>query len=389
MQIDFFDHFLHKPRTKQLMHLDEFFFLGQIVLQPTTACNLNCTYCYLPSRNKNLRMQPRITQNLASSITDMGLDYNIPLIWHGGEPLMLGLERFKGLIEPLAALRVSNKITQCLQTNATLINEEWCAFFKENAFEIGVSIDGPRSATQSRRDWQERESFDKIVRGIELLKHFAIPFTCIAVITNESLSKAAEIYGFFAGLGCDSLGINLEEQIGTNTSSADDEENVTRFWRELFAAWEQNPRVQIREFKNMLHWMGNITGDTKPIPEKTDIFPTIGWNGDVALLSPELLGVKSPMHDNFVVGNVAEEPLQKILTRGQNATYVNEYRAGVRRCQTECKFFSYCRGGQASNKFFELGQIAVTETRHCRNSQQKPLETILEFLGSPLQNERR
>lgn len=130
-------------------------------------------------------------------------------------------------------------------------------------------------------------------------------------------------------------------------------------------------------------------GKFEPIPNRTDIFPTIGWNGDVVLLSPELLTAKSSNYD-FVVGNIREKSLRKILNHGQNAPYVKEYRMGVEKCRESCQFFGYCRGGQVANKFFEHGSIAVTETRHCRNSQQKPLEAIIAFLETqPQFAERR
>lgn len=107
---------------------DDFFFLGQIVLQPTTICNLNCSYCYLPSRSKNLRMDNRLTERLAESIGDLKLDYKIPLVWHGGEPLAYGLDHFVTLLEPLEGLRNEGRIIHCVQTNGTLINDRWCEF---------------------------------------------------------------------------------------------------------------------------------------------------------------------------------------------------------------------------------------------------------------------
>jgi len=181
------------------------------------------------------------------------------------------------------------------------------------------------------------------------------------------------------------VGINIEERLGTNTGGVEDGKLVKQFWQELFIEWNQNPQVQVREFTNVLQWMGSLTGELESIPNKTDIFPTIGWNGDVVLLSPELLGAKYDTDRDFVVGNITRESLADILGHGQSSNYAQEYRAGVRQCELECKFFPYCRGGQASNKFFELGNIAGTETQHCRNSQQKPLETILAFMQSPSQ----
>ena len=317
-----------------------------------------------------------LTIRLAKGIGDLNLEYSVPLIWHGGEPLAYGLDHFITLIEPLEKLRRAGKISHCIQTNGTLIDDRWCEFFKHYGFEVGVSIDGPRLLNVNRIDWQGKKSFEKKMPGMILLRSNQINFTCIAVITNEALLKASEIYDFFCQVGCESVGINLEEQLGMNLSSAHGED-VVRFWEELFKRWQENPVIRVREFTNIIQWMGSLIGETKPIPNRTDIFPTIGWNGNVVLLSPEMLGAQSLVHNNFIAGNLLKDDLATILERGQKSLYVREYRQGVERCRSECKFFDYCRGGQASNKFFELGKIGATETLHCKNSQQIPVETIL------------
>ncbi len=324
-------------------------------------------------------MDNRLTTHLAKGIGDLNLPYNVPLVWHGGEPLAYGANHFIELIAPLENLRKAGKISHCVQTNGTLIDEEWCRLFKNYDFEVGVSIDGPHLLNTNRTDWQGNESFNKIMRGVSLLKMYDINFTCIAVITNESLLKASEIYDFFCQVGCESLGVNLEERLGMNSGSAGGEE-VARFWEELFVRWYENPKIRVREFTNIIQWMGSLIGETKPIPNRKDIFPTIGWNGDIVLLSPEMLGAKSLAHNDFIAGNLFVNDFTTILERGQKSLYVREYLQGVERCRSECKFFDYCRGGQASNKFFELGQIVATETLHCKNSQQIPVEVILKLL---------
>ena len=117
-----------------------------------------------------------------------------------------------------------------------------------------------------------------------------------------------------------------------------------------------------------------------PIIYKVDIFPTIGWNGDVTLLSPEMLGVQSLRHNNFVSGNLHTSGLSDIISASLNSTYLQEYIQGFEACKRSCKHFDYCQGGNASNKHFELHNIAGTETSHCINSQQKPIDAILSLL---------
>lgn len=362
--------------------IENSFCLEQIMIQPTTLCNLNCTYCYLGDRNKPLTMSPDTTTRLASAIAEMDLDHEVTLIWHGGEPLACGIEHFSKLIEPFNELRKAKKLSHGIQTNATLISPEWCDLFIENQFGIGVSIDGPAELNRSRVDWAENESFPRIMAGIKLLSEADIKFSVLSVVGANSLPKAKGFYEFICSLGCISLGINIEEKIGIHSKLMSDTNAVESFWRELLNTWRKDPKVRIREFQNVLYWMNSVVEDRPQIPNKIDIFPCIGWNGDVVLLSPELVGVHSIVYENFVAGNIGSERLSDILANAQNLKYVSEYQSGVQKCQQSCRYFSFCRGGQAANKFFEAGILDTTETTHCKNSQQIPCDVITEYIDS-------
>ena len=109
-----------------------------------------------------------------------------------------------------------------------------------------------------------------------------------------------------------------------------------------------------------------------------NIYPTIGWNGDVYLLSPELAGVKSEKYNNFVVGNLLHKSFASIIKAGKLASYVSNYQEGVVKCKFECVYFDFCGGGYASNKFFEHGDTNRTETLDCRNSRKRLLDAIIE-----------
>lgn len=362
------------------MKLETVFF-EKIVLQPTSLCNLNCSYCYLPGRNKNHKMLPSVANQVAKAL--QLLPHKVSLIWHGGEPLACGLNYFHKLIEPFSDLENSNQVTHFIQTNGTLIDTNFCSFFLENKFRVGVSIDGPAWANINRVDWNGKTSFSKIVEGIECLKSAKVPFSVIAVVNQENLNKAKELFTFFCELGCTALGINIEEEEGINKSRfICDDEKVTLFWANLFSAWQSNPAIEIREFRYVLSWAKAVNdGLIKQFLEHDfDIFPTITWNGDVIVLSPEFAGHKSEKYGSFVVGNVLEKPLMEILADAMDLPYVVDYRLGVKQCQKECKYFSFCQGGQASNKFFELNTTNGTQTVCCRNSKQRLIDAVLRVL---------
>lgn len=360
-----------------------------MVMQPTQLCNLNCSYCYLPDRNKNRKMSPAIAERVAQGIAELGSA--VEIVWHGGEPLSCGIDHFTKLAAPLEQLRNQEMVWHAIQTNATLINESWCEFFKSHQFRVGVSIDGPAWANSKRIGWNGQSAFDKIMRGIHFLREAEIPFSVICVVSDSILDKAKELYDFFVGLGCASIGVNIEEQLGVHTvtiNSGDDGSRVTRFWRGLFVAWQENPTIKVREFSRILPSLAAFTDRHTQPPKVYDVFPSVAWNGNVVFLAPEFLNTVAPRYDNFVVGNILNENLQTIVERGKVSAYVKDFIRGVNHCQEECEYFSLCYGGQAGNKFFEHGTTNVTETAFCRNSEKRLADAILQELETAIPNRK-
>lgn len=358
------------------------FSFDKLVIQPTTLCNLDCRYCYLPNRNKKHNITVEITAKIANDLAELAKP--ITLIWHGGEPLSCGLSSFSDFIEPFRDLEKIGLVHHAIQTNATLIDRAWCDFFKAHNFRVGVSIDGPKWANVNRVNWNKSFVFEQIMKGIECLKENRIPFNAITVITKENIKSARELYSFFSELGCYSLGVNIEEIEGANQAGVKlGKSDVIEFWSELFGAWRINPSIEIREFARSISWMTALCFDTEKFQQwkhTFGLFPTIAWNGNVVVLSPELLGAVSQSYDNFVVGNVTQESLKEIIRKAQRSQYVKDFIKGVARCKETCSYYSFCRGGHASNKFYELGTLDATQTLACQNSKQYLVDSVLDVL---------
>ena len=356
------------------------------VLQPTSLCNLDCSYCYLSSRDKNLRMMPIVASKVAEAISQQNAPWPVDIIWHGGEPMASGIDHLRSLVTPFEQLREEGKVIHFIQTNATLINREWCNFFQEYGFKVGVSIDGPEWANTQRKNWSNKPAFNDILRGISVLQSCGIDFSAIAVVSRQNVERARELYDFFCGLGCSSVGFNVEEIEGLNSSRGryqPSEEMVRRFWEEIFESWVGNPALEVREIDRFLSYSKAVlqgSGESWKGYRNKDPFPTVAWNGDVSLLSPELAGNRSEVYHDFVVGNVLQNSLVEIVAEGREARYVTDFAAGVEECKAVCPYFDFCGGGQASNKFFEHGTTNATITSYCRNSYQLVSEAILDSL---------
>jgi uncharacterized protein len=352
-----------------------------VVMQPTTLCNLDCTYCYLPFRGVDRRMTVEVAEQTAASVNVWARDNRrFSVVWHGGEPMSAGRAGLAGLMAPFSG------VEHHIQTNATLIDDAWCAFFAEHGVRVSVSVDGPAELNRERVNRAGTPAYQKIMRGIDALRRHGVPFSALCVVTDPRPGLAAELYAYFLTLGCEVLGINIEEQEGVNARvNAFDAAAVRGFWGELVAAWRHDPRIHLREVEWTLRFAGAVLDGTADavLPRELDPIPTIAADGRVFLLSPELAGFTDPRYGDFSSGSVLDEPLSAILAgAATSASWVPEYLAGVEACRTGCPYFGFCGGAHAANRYFELGRFDVTETNHCRNSKIHLLEGVLDHAGA-------
>jgi uncharacterized protein len=287
------------------------------------------------------------------------------------------------LLEPFEPLRNAGRLCHIVQTNATLIDGRWCELFRAYGFHVGVSIDGDAAFNDQRVTWSGRQSFSEATRGIASLRKEGIAFSAIAVVRHETLSRAREFFEFFTELGCFSLGINIVEKVNAckDGCSATDE-LVKSFWSELFQCWRQSPKMQIREFTHAFSWFSAVlsNSDAQINERAVDLFPTIDVDGNVVLLSPEFSNAQAPEHNNFVVGNVLETPLDEIISSAMNVAYVREYLGGRKLCESSCEYYTACGGGNAAHKYFALGTMYGTETPTCRFSDKLMIDALVDLL---------
>lgn len=348
-----------------------------VVMQPTTLCNLDCAYCYLPLRASDRKMPAEVATAVAGAVNGWVRDGRFSVVWHGGEPLAAGREHFASLLAPF-----DERVEHHVQTNATLIDDAWCEFFTTHQIRVSVSVDGPRVRNAERVTRGGRPSYDRIMRGVEALRRHGIGFSALCVVAHPEPGLAAELYDYFLELGCDVLGINIEELEGVNArSNARDPAAVTAFWAELVTAWRRDPRIHLREVEWSLRYAAAVLDGTadQVLPRQLDPIPTIGYDGSVVLLSPELAGFSDPRYGDFTSGNVLSTPLPEIISGAVGGTpWVSEFLAGVEACRVTCPYFGFCGGAHAANRYFEHGRFDGTETDHCRNSKMRLLEGVLD-----------
>ncbi|WP_020386023.1 cyclophane-forming radical SAM peptide maturase AmcB [Kribbella catacumbae] len=339
-----------------------------LVMQPTSLCNLDCSYCYLPDRKRRALMSTPVAAACAASVWQQASPYPVDVVWHGGEPTTTPIEHFRALLKPFETLRSSNLVEFGIQSNGTLIDQRWCDLFKEYGFDVGISVDGPPWANRDRVNWRGAETFAQTRRGIERLQTAGIDFTVICVVTPSTIGHAEELVDFFSAIGCSSVGFNIEEEEGAGRPGVE-ESTAYEFWRALLRHREAGSVLRIRELDRLNDFLATRTRsgeDRRPF----DPIPTIAHNGDTVLLSPELLGIKDVKYADFLAGNVLRMSLPRMIAESSRLAYVLEFEEALSKCAAGCDFYSFCGGAQAGNRYFEHGSLEIAETAYCRNTRQ-------------------
>jgi uncharacterized protein len=359
------------------------------VLQPSPFCNIDCKYCYLPDRSVSSRMSPQVLRDSFRFLLEQPdrLAPNFVIAWHSGEPLALPLEFYERAFDLLAFLTPrSIKVENSIQTNATLIDQRWCDFIKQRKVSLGVSVDGPQWIHDLRRvDRAGRGTFERVLRGIELLKLNNIEFSTIGVLSSESLQFPDEIWRFYKDLGVRSLAFNLEDVEGvhrvSSLTSQDSFRQVESFFRRLLQLRNQeDPGVYIRELDYFFNGLPDWHTEFRTMENLPLCIIAIDWQGNISTFSPELLGMKHPRYGDFVIGNVATDTLNSILTSPKFSAIYRDVAEGIRQCKATCEYFCVCGGGTPSTKLHQNGTFDSAETLACQLRIKAIGNVVLDFL---------
>ena len=179
-----------------------------IMLKPAgSLCNLVCAYCYyLDKAEIYSGREPRMSVEVLEAVTRAYIEANdvpeVQFIWHGGEPLVMGLDFFRKAVEFQRLYADGKTVRNCIQTNGTLVTPEWAGFFRDNGFLVGLSLDGPREIhDRYRLDRGGRPTFDSVMRGLSLLRDRGVEFNTLTTVNRASEGHGAEVYRFLKGAG--------------------------------------------------------------------------------------------------------------------------------------------------------------------------------------------
>ena len=344
-----------------------------VMLKPIgSKCNLDCDYCYylekanLYTQKNNHVMSEELLEKFIKEYIESQTMPQVMFTWHGGETLMRPLSFYKKAVELQKKYAAGRQIDNSIQTNGTLLNDDWCRFFKENNFLVGISIDGPQEFhDEYRRDKMGRPSFHKVMKGIELLKKHDVDYNCMAVVNDYNADFPQDFYRFFKTIGAQFIQFTpIVERLRKTRSplklataeEKDDETELAPFsvspekWGSflcgVFDEWikEDVGQVFVQIFDSTLaNWVGEQPG-LCTMAKTCGHAGVMEFNGDVYSC------------DHFVfpeywLGNIYAKPLASMMYSDEQLKFGNDKFDKLPQQCRECDFLFACYGECPKNRF--------------------------------------
>jgi uncharacterized protein len=171
-------------------------------------CNLDCKYCFYLEKEKlypdehKWRMSDEVLEAYIRQYIESQPVPQINFAWQGGEPTLLGVDYFRKVVELQTKYSNGKRISNAIQTNGTLLDDEWCEFLARHQFLVGLSIDGPREVHDAYRvDKKQQPTFDDVIRGLELLKKHKAEFNTLTVVNRLNSQHPLKVYNFLKEIG--------------------------------------------------------------------------------------------------------------------------------------------------------------------------------------------
>ncbi|MGA9377227.1 MAG: cyclophane-forming radical SAM/SPASM peptide maturase GrrM/OscB [Phormidium sp.] len=370
--------------------------LNLIVIQPTSFCNLDCDYCYLPDRQVKQQLSLDLVEPIFKTIfTSQFFRQDATVCWHAGEPLAVPISFYEAVFQGIDAVdrqynKTPYKLRQSFQTNAILINQAWCDLFKQYNVHVGVSIDGPAFIHDAHRKTRKGlGTHAATMRGISYLQKNNFECSAIAVLTEDSLDYPDEIFHFFMDNGITNVGFNMEETEGNNQVSSLDRAGIENRYRAFMQRfWElvtqSNGEFKLREFETICSLIYADSRLQNTDMNKPFVIVNIDSKGNFATFDPELLSVQTDRYGKFILGNILEDTFESVCSSEKFHQMYGDMSAGVALCRQNCPYFGLCGGGAGSNKYWENGTFNSSETKACRYRIKAIADIVLEGLESSM-----
>ena len=342
-----------------------------IMLKPAGAlCNLRCKYCYYLEKNELYKRQGNhvITDELLEKFVKEYIEAqttpNILFTWHGGETLMRPISLYRRALELQRIYSHGRQIDNCIQTNGTLLNDEWCEFFKQNNFLVGVSIDGPQEFhDEYRKTGTGRPTFRDVMKGINLLNKHGVEWNALAVVNDFNADYPLDFYHFFKEIGCRYIQFTpIVERITTRPDNLRlapgmQEEGMLadfsitagqwgNFLCTIFDEWVHHDvgEYYIQLFDATLaNWVGQAPGICT-MAEECGHAGVMEFNGDV-------YSCDHFVFPEYKLGNLHDQTIFEMMNGQRQRKFSRMKKQMLPQQCRECRFLFACHGECPKNRF--------------------------------------
>ncbi|MCK4628808.1 MAG: anaerobic sulfatase maturase [Sedimentisphaerales bacterium] len=322
-------------------------------------CNIACKYCFYSGKTSLFgqgrhRMSGEVLEELIKSY--LQLDFPVhALAWQGGEPTLMGLDFFRQAVELQKKYGKKGRVvSNSLQTNSVLLDDEWCKFLSEFKFLVGISLDGPRWMHDTYRlDCAGRGTFDKVIAAVEKCGEHDVQFNILVLLNDINVKHPDEVFDFFVGLDIRYLQFitcaERDRQSGELAPFSITAQEYGDFLCRIFDRWfEYGPRkLSIRLFDSIMSYylQGRHTDCT--FGERCDEYIVVEHNGDVFCCD-------FFVEEKWKLGNILETPIGELFNSDTKRIFAREKRRLSNKCFV-CRHLPLCRGGCPKDRIVEGG----------------------------------
>jgi len=333
--------------------------------KPTGAqCNLDCSYCFFLKKamlypESDFRMTDEVHEAYIRQLFEAHREPRITVAWQGGEPSLMGINFFRRSVElQKKYLKPGTVVENTFQTNGILLDEEWCHFFRENQFLVGLSMDGPKELHDTfRKDKGGHGTFDRVMKAVRLLQDQRVEFNILCTVNSRNASQPLPVYRFFR----DTVKsryiqfIPIVERIdGTSRTGARVTERSVRpeqwgkFLIGIFDEWVGRDvgRTYVLNFDGALAgWLG-AAGTVCIFGRNCGQGMALEHNGD-------LYSCDHFVEPDYLLGNILETPLSVLADSPKQLKFGRDKWDRLPGYCRTCDFFFICHGECPRNRFIE------------------------------------
>lgn len=341
-----------------------------VLAKPTGAiCNLDCSYCFFLSKEalypgSRFRMSDELLEAYIRQLVSSHRTSEVTIAWQGGEPTLMGLDFYRRAMELAEKYRRPGMtFLHTIQTNGTLIDDDWAAFFREHNFLVGISIDGPRELHDAYRvDKGGKPTFDRVMRGLRILQKHGVELNILTTVNRANGDHPLDVYRF---LRDDANAtwmqfIPIVERINTDGRTICQEgsavsdrsvlpEQYGAFLATIFDEWVRKDvgRVFVQTFEaSARNWIGMPSSGICVFNETCGLAVALEHNGD-------LYSCDHFVEPGYLLGNILQEDMIDLVASNRQQAFGQDKADSLPRYCRECDVRFACHGECPKNRFVQ------------------------------------